>query len=201
MSILKSEVKIGAVHEIGCRLDDNLEEITKDLYRSEGAASVWSQVLSMLETANRNVDTEINEGKIDLEAGTNIRRYLKPLMSTAVISNKQADQNKAAIGGKVQALQMAIQITKKYKDDEMAKLQVIQTAISKGFVQPNENGELVKVEGSRPEGTHPGMSLKQKRLAEEAARAAQDNTQEKAPVETKEKIAVKSKVSKKVKKQ
>lgn len=199
-NILKSEVKIGAVHEIGCRLDDNLESITKDLYRAEGTASVWSQVLSTVESLNRNVDKEIDDGKIDLETATNVRRYLSQLLNIASASTKQAEQNKAATSGKVQALQMAIQITKKYKDEELAKLQVLQVAMEKGFVKQAENGELVKEEGPRPEGVHPGMSLKQKRLAEEKASTTQDNSQEKKPVETKEEKVEKPKPTKKVKK-
>lgn len=199
-NMLKSEVKIGAVHEIGCRLDDNLESITKDLYRAEGTASVWSQVLSTVESLNRNVDKEIDDGKIDLGTATNIRRYLSQLLNIASASTKQAEQNKAATSGKVQALQMAIQITKKYKDEELAKLQVLQTAIEKGFVKRTDDGELVREEGPRPEGIHPGMSLKQKRLAEEKARLPQDNSRENNPVESTEQIKEKLKVIKKVKK-
>ena len=199
-NILKSEVKIGAVHEIGCRLDDSLESITKDLYRAESSASVWMQVLSTLESLNRNVDKEIDEGKINLETATNIRRYLSQLINSTSASVKQAEQNKAASSGKVQALQMAIQITKKYKDEELAKLQVLQVAIEKGFVKQVGGGELIREEGPRPEGIHPGMSLKQKRLAEEKARLPQDNLKENKPVETIEQITEKPKVIKKVKK-
>lgn len=199
-NVLKSEVKIGAVHEIGCRLDDNLESITKDLYRAEGASSVWSQVMSLLDSINKNVDKEIDDGKIDLQVATEIRRYLNQLINTAITSNKQAEQNKAATSGKVQALQLAIQITKKYKDEEMAKLQVLQVAIEKGFVKQAEDGSTVRIEGPRPEGAHPGMSMKQKRLAEELTTAYQNNSQEKNLGEAAQQKVEKSKASKKVKK-
>ena len=178
MNVLKSEVKIGAVHEIGCRLDDSLENITKDLYRTEGAASVWSQVLSMLESTNRNIDKEIDEGKLSLEVAKQIRDHLRQLINSVSTSNKIAEQNKAAVSGKVQALQMAIQITKTYKDEEMNKLHVLQAAIAKGYVKPTENGEFVSSDGPRPDGVHPGMSLKQKRLAEQSMQNNQQNQSE-----------------------
>lgn len=208
MSMLKSEVKIGAVHEIGCRLDDNLENVTRDLYRAEGAASTWSQALSMLESSNRSIDKDIDEGKLDLATATAVRRYLNSLINSTATFNKHAEQNKAAIGGKVQALQMAIQITKTYKDEEMNKLQVLQAAIAKGYVKPAENGELVSVDGPRPDGVHPGASLKQKRLAEESSTASSveakdeaDNSSKIEPVEQQTKKEVKTKPPKKVKKQ
>lgn len=199
--MLKSEVKIGAVHEIGCRLDDSLDGMIKDLYRTEGASSVWTQILAMIETMNRNVDKEIDDGKIDLETASNIRRYLNQLINTLTTSNKQAEQNKAAMTGKVQALQLAIQITKTYKDEEMNKLQVLQAAIAKGYVKPTEDGSLVNTEGPRPEGIHPGMSLKQKRLAEQSLQITQEKSEEIQPVQLTEEKQTKPKSNKKGKKQ
>lgn len=169
MSILKSEVKIGAVHEIGCRLDDNLETVTKDMHKSDGIVSALSQAVGIVDALNREADKEINEGNMDLEVGSKVRSYLSRASSTLNAQLKAAEQNKNVIAGKVQAFQHAVQVTKKYKDEEMSKLQVLQAALAKGFLRQDDSGETVKSDenSARPDGVHPGLSLKQRRIAEE----------------------------------
>jgi hypothetical protein len=191
MSILKSEVKIGTVHELGCRLDDSLDAATREMYKGEGAAEALHQATAAFEKFAKNVDEEIREGITDLESARFVKRYIGLMLNALTSMEKSAESAKMANVGRVHAFKQAVQIAKQMKDEEMTKLQLLQTALQKGILQkddgsfvkanevpasdasPAEAPSVVQSERSGPkrperiESAHPGMSLKQQRLAEE----------------------------------
>lgn len=186
MSILKSEVKIGTVHELGCRLDDSLDAASKDMYRGEGASEALHQALAAFEKLAKNVDEEMKEGAADMDSARFVKRYIGNMLGVLTTMAKAADGVKMSNVGRVQAFKQAVQIAKQMKDDELAKLQLLQAALQKGIVQLPD-GSFAKpqpepvqqetipqkpepvAEQKRPdrlESTHPGMSLKQQRIAQ-----------------------------------
>lgn len=164
MSLLKSEAKLSAVNELGCRLDDVLEGSTQDLYRSEGAVSGLKQAVSSLEGLLKILDKELNDNEVDLNACKIIKSYVDRARITVVNLATNAELNRQSQVGKIQGFQQAVAIAKKYKDEELNKLQMIKTAIDNKL----DNSESTSAEG-RQSGAPPGPSIKSRRLAEEAA--------------------------------
>lgn len=190
MNIQNAEAKIGAVHEVGCRLDDSLEAATKDLYRAEGAASAVKQIVSLLEnlmiTVDKDVSKLIDEGTLDLEQAKLVKGFMDKARLQVANLSSNAENNKIVQSGKVQAFQQAVQVAKKFKDDEMNKLKMLADAITSGKVKKTEEGLVHTGEGMRPEGVHPGMSIKERRLAEVAA-VPQEKTLNLEPKDTNKK--------------
>ena len=166
MNIGNSEAKIGVVHELGCRLDDNLEATTKDMYRAEGASSALKQAVAAVENSFALVDKDTDAGKIDLEAAKNLKSLLERTRSMINSLASNAETNRVTLVGKMQGLQMSVTIAKKFKDDELNKVKALQAALMSGVVQNSELGLVHTGEGSRPTGVRPGMSIKERRLAE-----------------------------------
>lgn len=167
MSLHNSELKIGVVHEIGCRLDDNLESTTKDMYRSEGASSALKQAVGVIENAYALVDKDVDDGKLDLDNAKKVKNYLEKTrnMMTSLAGN--AETSKLTLAGKVQGLQQSITIAKKFKDDELNRVKALHAALAAGTVQNTETGLVHTGEGQRPTGVHPGLSIKERRRLEE----------------------------------
>jgi len=169
MSLLKVEAKIGAVNELGCRLDDSLEAATKDLYRAEGAVSALKQIVVSIENLLKNVDKDLSESDFDLQQIGAIKKYVDKIRQNAVYQCNNAESNRASQAGKVQGFQQAVQVAKKFKDEEMSKIQLLQAAINQGTIVKTEQGLVQTGEGPRPPGVRPGMSIKERRLAEASA--------------------------------
>lgn len=194
MSLLKSEVKLSAVNEIGCRLDDVLENATQDLYRAEGSVSALKQAVSSLENLLKILDKELNDKEVNLESCGTIKSYFN--RSIATVSNlvSAAETNRQTQVGKIQGFQQAVQVAKKYKDEELNKLHVLQAAIQSN-AEEKEKEPQVSVESTqepqkqippRPVGVRPGPSIKAQRLAEQL-KEVQENTDNSTPVDGNEK--------------
>ena len=164
MSIEKSEIKVAAAHEIGCRLDDALEATTKDLYRLEGAVTALKQAVQIVESMGKVVDKDMDDGRFGLEEATHIKQYLH--RATLMVTNLQtnAESNRVAQTGKIQAMETAVKIAKNFKDSEDSKAQTLRTALA----QARANGTS---EERRSVGAHPGLTIKEQRLAEAAAQS------------------------------
>jgi hypothetical protein len=169
MSIEKAQVKVGTAHEIGCRLDDALEAATKDLYRLEGAAQAFRQAAQSVEGLAKHVDREMDEGKFDLETAKLIKKYVERAHQMMTNLTMQADNNRMAQTGKVSGAEAAVQLVKKFRDDEERKAEALRVALA---ARAAEAEAPVADEGPRPVGLRPGASIKERRLAEELAAQA-----------------------------
>ena len=174
MNLQKVEAKIGAVNELGCRLDDNLENAQKDLNRSEGAALALKTAISSYETLILSIEKELNSQDADLEDIKNIKKYLD--RGRSLLSNlyNNAENNKVIQAGKVQGFEIAISIAKKYKDEEVTKIQRLKDALESGEIIKEGNAFIQQeVEAnssagpSRMPGVRPTRTLKEIRLEEE----------------------------------
>lgn len=190
MSLLKVEAKIGAVNELGCRLDDSLEAATKDLYRAEGASAALKQIVVSIENILKSVDKDLEGSDFDLQQVSAIKKYVDKVRQVAVTQSNNAESNRAAQTGKVQGFQQAVQVAKKFKDEEMSKIQLLQSAISQGTIVKTEQGLVQAAEGPRPPGVRPGMSIKERRLAEAAAAPSKETekSEENPKVEPKQEV-------------
>lgn len=172
MNLGKSEVKVEVANEIGCRLDDMLEASQKDLYRLEGAAKAFQSMGQAIDGLFKIVDQEMDEGKFDLEAAAHIKRFIKRAHQMSVNLNLQAENNRFMQLGRIQGAEQAVNVAKKFKDEELSKALVLQKALDENRLR-QANGTLEHTgEGERPVAIRPGMTLKEQRLAEDAAAAA-----------------------------
>lgn len=177
MSIDKTDIKVGAAHEIGCRLDDVLDGATKDMYRLEGAASAFQQATKSIESLMKIVDKDLDGDKIELETIKIIKTYVQRAHNAMINLASQAETNKLTQSGKVQAMQKAIEITKKFKDEEINKAQNLRTAYvrMKEQLEAREKnstdsaGDVTDEKLPRPTGMRPGLSIKERRKLEAAA--------------------------------
>lgn len=187
MSLQKVEAKLFAVNELGCRLDDNLEQANKDLYRAEGAVTALKSAVSVLENLMKTVDKDLTEGSnnYDLQQIKDIKKYVDRARQLVANLTNNAETSRLAQTGKVQGFEQAVAVAKKFKDEEMSKVQLLQAAISQGTILKTEQGLVQVDDGPRIPGIRPGSSIKERRRAEEAAQAA-NNSSENQTVETQE---------------
>ena len=133
MSLLKSEAKLSAVNEIGNRLDDALENATKDLYREEGAVSALRNAAVSVENFIKVVHKDLDEKETDLETTKKIKSYLERVRNNIVGLANVAENNKQAQAGKLGAFQHAVSIAKKYRDEEINRHQILRRALERSI--------------------------------------------------------------------
>lgn len=187
MSLLKSEAKLTAVNELGNRLDDALENANKDLHKEEGAVTALKNATAALENLIKVTSKDLDEKQVDLETQVIIKKYLE--RARAIVSNMSsvAENARQAQAGKITAFRHAVDIAKKYKDEEFKKLHIMKAAIERNIESSgNDNSEETENQG-RPVGTRPGPSIKLRRLTEDAAKESaqvsnMENVENSSPV-------------------
>jgi len=172
VNVNKAEIKIFTAHELGCRLDDLLESNTKDMYRLEGGVVALRQAVTALEGLLVVVDKEMDADKFDLEQAKEIKRYVQRSIQAVTNMVLNTDNNRIAYGGRMQALGLAVEVAKKYQDEESKKIAALQEAVAQNrVVKDGDSHEMTDSDGGRPIAVRPGLSIKEQRLAEEAAEA------------------------------
>ena len=186
MNVNKAEIKIFTAHELGCRLDDLLESNTKDMYRLEGGVVALRQATTALEGLLAVVDKEMDAEKFDLEQAKEIKRYVQRAIQAVTNMVLNTDNNRIAYGGRMAALGLAVEIAKKYQDEESKKIASLQAAVEQNrVVKDGDSHSMLDGAGDRPVAVRPGLSLKEQRLAEEAAELALEAAKnDSAPAET-----------------
>jgi len=183
MNLQKIEAKLGAVNEIGCRLDDNLEGAQRDFYRTEGASIALKQAITSYETLVLSLDKELNENEnIDLDSVKLTKKYLEKGRALLVGLQSAAENNKIIQSGKVQGFELAVSVAKKYRDEEVMKIQKIKDSIESGEIEKIgeslvQKDELIEEKATRrPTGVRPARTLKEIRRSEENNLKNSDNT-------------------------
>lgn len=148
MSIDKSNIKIGTAHELGCRFDDALESINKDLYRLEGASTAYKHTVQTISELISAVEREYSEGKMNEGTFNSVKKYFEKAHAVLRQQTSQAENNRCVQLGKIQAMQSAVLITKNLIDEEEMKLQRAK-------------------EDERSTGEHPGPTVKERRSQRE----------------------------------
>jgi hypothetical protein len=177
-SLLKSEVKLSAVNELGCRLDDVLEESNKDLYRAEGAINALKQAVSTIENLMKVLDRELSDNDIDLDSCKTIKSYVDRSRVLLVNLATAAENGRQAHVGKIQGFQQAVAIAKRYREEELNKLALMREAIERNVAELNseESSEDTEDRQARRPGTRPAPAIKARRRAEEFS-ATLENSQ------------------------
>jgi len=184
MSLLKSEIKYAVTTEVGNRVDDALEAAKRDLSVLEGRKAAFHDGARAVEALMAIVDKDVEEGKFDLVTAEIVKRYVGRCMNALQNMAMQGQNFLLAQAGKIQGMEHSVALLKSIVDDEKRKMDALRAAITAGTV--GEDGEALAGTSSRerPQGSHPAMSLKEQRLAEEESEkaAAEQAAQEAAKV-------------------
>lgn len=180
MNLDKSDVKVGAANEIGCRLDDMLESQTKDLYRHEGMVTAFRAGALAVENLEKLIDAEMDEGKVELETAVLLKRWVARARHVLTNLSQQADNNRIMQTGKISAMESAVAATKKFKEEEMARAATLRVALQ---AKQAAGDHVVADEIGRP-----GMTIKEQRLAEEPTPEAPKNGMSQHKVEDLQKM-------------
>lgn len=157
MNIEKSQIKVGAVHEVGVRLDDALEGARSEVHRADGASAALERAAEACSQLSRQVDRDLDEGKIaDLGTAGLVKKWIDKCAATVRDARAQALVAKAQGQGKVAALETAVGIAKRFVDDERKKIENFQAAVASGALTAEDVGR-------------PPPSIKEQRRAAPAA--------------------------------
>ena len=185
-SKLKHEVKALTYHEIGMRLDDQLDAAKSEQSGFEGAKQAFQVATKRVEDLTSHIDKEVKDGTLDLEQSTLAKRWV--LRAVNIVSNLaiQSEVQLYQAQGKVMALNQAVKHAKTMYDQEKARLDEA-IAAEKALSEAVDSGEEVladdpKRPSARPVGEHPGDPLAARREEGEvpaetpAAEAAAEST-------------------------
>lgn len=160
MSVLKSELKMMVTHEVGVRVDDSLEVAKKDLAMLEGRQTGFADGAKAVETLLVHVDKDVNEEKLDVDTATKVKLYVTRAVHALNNLAQQTANQRIAQTGKVQGLEQTVTLLKNMVEQERAKAE----ALKESETAPPPANPRERAEGARP-----APSLKEQRLAEEAA--------------------------------
>lgn len=160
MSLLAQEVRHAITTEVGARVEDALEAAKSELSSLEGRQSAFLEGAKAVDALCASVDKDVEEGKYDLEVSAHIKRYLG--RGSNALQNLAAHAVNARIqqSGRIQGLNHTFELMKGMASAAKAQAAAIRTAET---APPPENPR------DRVEGVRPPMSIKEQRLAEEAA--------------------------------
>ena len=164
--LTKIAVKKGTIDEIGNKLDGLREEAERHSQQFEGSITSLKRAANHVLNLHKNIDADFDAGKIAEGMTANeARGLLKRWIERAygVVDNlaEQAGALKQQAIGKQTAFKTSIEFAKKMMEAEIIK--------EERFIA-SQNGEVigdVDKTGrpqSRPDGVHPGASIKQRRL-------------------------------------
>lgn len=174
-TFLKSEAKIHAVNEVGCRLDDLLEQSRKQLFKDEGALEAYKSMSEMVDNFLRVLDKELAEKQVDLTVHKTIKDYYARIRQSVKNSTNAAEIKLQSQAGKIQAFEQSVMTAKRYKDEEVRNYQTLkQTLVSiateeiaKEKLATEESQAADEEKPQRKVGERPSSSIKMRRLAEE----------------------------------
>ena len=170
MGIEKTAIKIATLKEVGAMIEDGYEASKIEKAKVEGLVPVLDGVGKLIEDLCRQVDKDLDEGKVPTSEPLIIAKYVKEYVLKAKKLTEDASLRAVHARfdhqGRVTALEVAVKQIKKLHDAQINKLEALQRVL---------DGEVENVVPMhRMEGQHPGASLKSIRIAEEAKRAKEE---------------------------
>jgi hypothetical protein len=184
MSLVKSQIKLSVVGDVGNRLDDMLEGAVAQQQQCIGAKAAAAQIAGNIKKLVGVIEQDFEKGDIEkaIEEGPLavlkvIKTYVSRGVGACEVTAEHFEQREQIATGKVQALQQSVQMMKKMHDSEQAKVANVLAALEQGDATVDGEDIVAMPGASRPTGVHPGKTIKQQRLAEQAAQAGEGNGQ------------------------
>lgn len=122
MSVEKSNIKIDTAHEIGCRLDDSLETMQKELLRIEGSTLGLRASLSIVAEKIIQLDKDVDEGKLTQDESVIYKKCLEDLHRNIKNQVISVENSRFVQFGRISSLELAVAITKSFCEEEAKKV-------------------------------------------------------------------------------
>jgi hypothetical protein len=186
MSQERARFRAAVAHEIGGRLEDLLESAKSEAVRWEGCNQGLLNGQKAIEGLHAHVDKDIEDGQYDLPTGKIAKLYVTRASQVCANLAVQAANQRAMMSGSVSMADSVVKIVKKFFDEEIRKAEAIAAAEAEPLVgsvanpQSPEGSAERRTNGRLPP-VRPGLTIKQQRLAEEAAEKASAPTPEPTP--------------------
>jgi hypothetical protein len=182
MTLQKSQMKAAVVHEIGCEIEDKLEGARAELAQQQGALQFGKAAAKAVAALTEHVKREFAEGYFDkmvketpteelaAKIASEVSRRIGTCSNLLTHLTQQIPDQIAKAKGRIQEDEAIIKMLKKKADAEVEKLKAIADAVARGDLAMEDGAPVaVTSAGASLQGAHPGMTLKQQRLAEEEA--------------------------------
>jgi hypothetical protein len=157
MSAEKSELRAAAVFDLGSKLDDELEKLRGLMNRVTGEVKAAGKINEGLTTIVKDAQSKIDAGELSLEEGKLVIKWITRAQNACAAYGEDASGRALKAEGMVLGMTVAVESTSKAHKSEQAR------HIRDGDVPaPAVVNQGVVEDGGR-------MSIKQRRLAEEAA--------------------------------
>jgi len=160
---LVQELKQIVSSEVGERVEDALEAAKRDLAVLEGRQVAFQDGAKAAEALLGSVDKDVEEGLYDLSVAAHVQKYLVRASNALQNLSVQSSNFRIAQTGKVQGFAHTVELLKGMMDAAKAKAEALRAAEA---APPPSNPR------EREEGTRPPQTIKERRLAEEAAELA-----------------------------
>lgn len=159
MSIEKSELKILISNNIGSLLEDQRDTAQASIHSLDGARIALSSSLQNIDQLKQHINKDLEEGTIgELTSNDEVSDYVKRYIDRCIGAIRNQLQGievaKLKTVGSLEAYQKSMKIIEKEIEDEKAKMKAVELF---------ESGDS----DSKPDGVHPGDSLKEQRKEEE----------------------------------
>ncbi len=156
MSLEKADIKAGTAFEIGSKLEDRLEGLNRELSQLEGAKSALTQAAKALESHQKFVDKDLEDGKLDKEQHNLAKKYVEQCGGLVRNLLVGAEVRIHEARGQVQAMEGAIKVVKQVYDIERTKARALRDEAA--LID-----ETASPDSTRPVGRHPGDPLADRR--------------------------------------
>jgi hypothetical protein len=162
MKKIKHEVKVLTYHEMGVKLDDQLEAAKLEYSSLDGSKKAFAFGKSKVEELTAHIDKDTRDGTLDVEQSTLAKRWV--LRAVAVLQNLgvQSEVQSYQAQGKIIALEKSVGIVKTLHDNEKALLDSV-VALEKAVADGTVEVEDLRRPVARSVGDHPGDPLADRR--------------------------------------
>lgn len=173
MNTLKSELKLQFTHEIGVKVEDTLEAAKREISTAEGKQIAFMEAIRTVETVSSVVNKDVEAGQLDLETAKKAIQYLTRATQALQQQASQSVVQRNMAAGKAQGIEQVVKMLVSITTIEQNRLNQAkaQAPVAQSDV-PASNDSTASVP------VHRFVSIKEQRLAEEAAAAAQQVKQE-----------------------
>lgn len=166
----KAEIRVAAAHDIGVRMEDMLDEARAEVERMRGARLALVEAAKKLEEHLQVVGSESDQGKLDPEHVSLVKRYVNQCGGIVRNLATGAEAKLLIAQGKVAGLEQSVKEVKRAHDAARAKV----AAFERGdLVEEEEGDQTVGAAADRPVrvvGEHPGDPLEGRREKPEPAK-------------------------------
>lgn len=184
MTLSKTQLRAAGMHDVGARLDDELEKAYKMASAATGAVAALGEAVKDVGGMVNQIQAQIEKGELDLESGKHQINGIEIAKNTLLNLVANARKNANRLEGVAQGLKAAVESASKLHTIELKKAGLADDEMIPAPDPLRQQAQVLK------------KTIKQQRLEEEAS--AKKKVAKKKPTKKKaKKKAAKKKTAKK----